>query len=82
MTNPKFSLLAELTAEFLGTFVLILLGTGVVAAPPLPRCAAIQTPAACVCSDAPPWVATESADPTHPPTEQIHQSERNRGLAG
>jgi glycerol uptake facilitator protein len=31
MTNPKFSLLAELTAEFLGTFVLILLGTGVVA---------------------------------------------------
>ena len=26
MTNPKFSLLAELTAEFLGTFVLILLG--------------------------------------------------------
>src|ERR1700730_4155933 len=31
MTNPKFSLLAELTAEFLGTLVLILLGTGVVA---------------------------------------------------
>jgi len=31
MTNPKFSLLAELTAEFLGTFVLILLGAGVVA---------------------------------------------------
>ena len=31
MTNPKFSLLTELTAEFLGTFVLILLGTGVVA---------------------------------------------------
>jgi glycerol uptake facilitator protein len=31
MTNPKFSLLAELTAEFLGTFVLIMLGTGVVA---------------------------------------------------
>jgi glycerol uptake facilitator protein len=29
--NPKFSLLAELTAEFLGTFVLIMLGTGVVA---------------------------------------------------
>ena len=29
--NPKFSLLAELTAEFLGTFVLILLGAGVVA---------------------------------------------------
>jgi len=31
MTNPKFSLLAELIAEFLGTFVLIMLGTGVVA---------------------------------------------------
>ena len=31
MTNPKFSLLTELTAEFLGTLVLILLGTGVVA---------------------------------------------------
>jgi len=31
MTNPKFSLWAELTAEFLGTFVLILLGAGVVA---------------------------------------------------
>src|SRR6202140_522354 len=31
MTDPKFSLLAELTAEFLGTFVLILFGTGVVA---------------------------------------------------
>jgi glycerol uptake facilitator protein len=31
MTNPKFSLVAELTAEFLGTFVLIMLGTGVVA---------------------------------------------------
>jgi glycerol uptake facilitator protein len=31
MTNPKFSLLAELIAEFLGTLVLILLGTGVVA---------------------------------------------------
>src|SRR6202163_1437942 len=31
MTNPKFPLLAELTAEFLGTFVLILLGAGVVA---------------------------------------------------
>jgi glycerol uptake facilitator protein len=31
MTTPKFSLLAELTAEFLGTLVLILLGTGVVA---------------------------------------------------
>jgi glycerol uptake facilitator protein len=30
-TNPKFSLAAELIAEFLGTFVLILLGTGVVA---------------------------------------------------
>jgi glycerol uptake facilitator protein len=29
--NPKFPLLAELIAEFLGTFVLILLGTGVVA---------------------------------------------------
>lgn len=29
--NPKFQLLRELTAEFLGTFVLILLGTGVVA---------------------------------------------------
>ncbi len=29
--NPKFSLLAELTAEFLGTLVLIMLGTGVVA---------------------------------------------------
>src|SRR6202166_2423146 len=29
--NPKFPLLAELTAEFLGTLVLILLGTGVVA---------------------------------------------------
>src|SRR5258705_4935203 len=29
--TPKFPLLAELTAEFLGTFVLILLGTGVVA---------------------------------------------------
>ena len=29
--NPKFSLLAELTAEFLGTFVLIMLGIGVVA---------------------------------------------------
>ncbi len=29
--NPKRSLLAELIAEFLGTFVLILLGTGVVA---------------------------------------------------
>ena len=26
MTNPKFPLLAELIAEFLGTFVLILLG--------------------------------------------------------
>src|SRR6266403_3348774 len=31
MPNPKFSLRAELTAEFLGTFVLILLGAGVVA---------------------------------------------------
>jgi glycerol uptake facilitator protein len=31
MTKPEFSLLAELTAEFLGTLVLILLGTGVVA---------------------------------------------------
>jgi len=31
MTNPKFSLIAELIAEFLGTFVLIMLGTGVVA---------------------------------------------------
>jgi glycerol uptake facilitator protein len=31
MTNPKFSLLAELTAEFLGTFVLMMLGIGVVA---------------------------------------------------
>jgi glycerol uptake facilitator protein len=31
MMNPKFPLLAELTAEFLGTFVLILLGAGVVA---------------------------------------------------
>ena len=31
MTSPKFSLLAELIAEFLGTFVLIMLGTGVVA---------------------------------------------------
>jgi glycerol uptake facilitator protein len=30
-TDPKFTLAAELTAEFLGTFVLILLGTGVVA---------------------------------------------------
>src|ERR1700690_1125147 len=29
--NPKFPLVAELIAEFLGTFVLILLGTGVVA---------------------------------------------------
>ena len=29
--NSKFPLLAELIAEFLGTFVLILLGTGVVA---------------------------------------------------
>lgn len=29
--NPKFSLLAELTAEFLGTFVLMMLGIGVVA---------------------------------------------------
>jgi glycerol uptake facilitator protein len=29
--NPKFSLLAELTAEFLGTLVLIMMGTGVVA---------------------------------------------------
>ena len=29
--NPKFPLLAELTAEFLGTFVLIMFGTGVVA---------------------------------------------------
>jgi glycerol uptake facilitator protein len=29
--NPKFQLLRELIAEFLGTFVLILLGTGVVA---------------------------------------------------
>ncbi|MGA9813413.1 MAG: MIP/aquaporin family protein [Terriglobales bacterium] len=29
--NPKFSLPAELMAEFLGTFVLIMLGTGVVA---------------------------------------------------
>src|SRR6476660_2561879 len=29
--NPKFSLLAELVAEFLGTFVLIMFGTGVVA---------------------------------------------------
>jgi glycerol uptake facilitator protein len=31
MTNPKFPLLAELIAEFLGTFVLIMMGTGVVA---------------------------------------------------
>jgi glycerol uptake facilitator protein len=31
MTNAKFPLLAELMAEFLGTLVLILLGTGVVA---------------------------------------------------
>ncbi|MGH9551998.1 MAG: MIP/aquaporin family protein, partial [Terriglobales bacterium] len=29
--NPKFSLPAELMAEFLGTFVLIMFGTGVVA---------------------------------------------------
>src|SRR6202521_4504526 len=29
--NPKFPLLAELIAEFLGTLVLIMLGTGVVA---------------------------------------------------
>src|ERR1700729_3705427 len=29
--DPKFTLVAELGAEFLGTFVLILLGTGVVA---------------------------------------------------
>src|SRR6476646_4276644 len=31
LMNPKFPLLAELIAEFLGTFVLILFGTGVVA---------------------------------------------------
>ncbi len=31
MTTSKFPLVAELIAEFLGTFVLILLGTGVVA---------------------------------------------------
>jgi len=31
MTTPKFPLVAQLIAEFLGTFVLILLGTGVVA---------------------------------------------------